>query len=234
MIYSFSRLHLYATCPYRFRMKYLEGYEERVTKPLALGKAVHKAVEAVFQGSSYQEAVLKGWVEADFHKEVTSEEISDLTKRAPLIEDYKQTEYYFKLPLFDSPKAPVIQGYIDLVVNEGEKIIDWKTNRRMYGVQDNHQVSLYAWAISRLAGIKSVKGSLYFLRFRKEMIHTFHKDEMEHSRQWALQLIQEIERKIIVLDFEPDEADNLFPAAPGSSCSHCPFAAGCYQKFGRY
>lgn len=234
MVYSFSRLHLYTRCPYRFRMKYLEGYEEPVTKPLALGKAVHKAAESIMKGTSHKEAVFKGWAEIDFHKEVAVNEIADLVKRMPAVDHPVQTEQHFQLPLFDSPSSPVLQGYIDVVMDKGKRIIDWKTNRQVYSVADNHQMGLYAWAVSRLTGLKEVKGSLYFLRFRKEIIHTFCEKEMEQSRKWALQLIQEMERKLLVLDFASEEADTLFPATPGSICSHCPFAADCYQKFGRY
>ena len=48
MIFSFSRLNLYKTCPYRFFKKYIEGYEEPITYPLALGKGVHKAIEKIY------------------------------------------------------------------------------------------------------------------------------------------------------------------------------------------
>lgn len=234
MIYSFSRLNLYATCPFRFRLKYLEGFKEPITKPLALGKAVHKAIETIIQGESTSEAVLKGWAEADFHEEVSKDEITELVERAPVYENMGQTEMYFKLPLSESPSAPLIQGYIDLVIENGGKIIDWKTNQRMYDVHDNHQVGLYAWAMSQLTQKEMVKGSLYFLRFNKEKKYFFRLEDMERARQWAYELASEIESSLFIMDIMPERKDEIFPAKPSGACSHCPFAITCYKKFGQY
>lgn len=230
MIYSFSRLNLYATCPYRFRLKYIEGRDEPVTKPLALGKAVHKAIETVIDGDSLSEAVLKGWADADFHPEVSYDEILELVKKAPVQHNVGETEMYFRLPLSNSSSAPEIQGYIDLVV--GNTLMDWKTNWQTYDVLDNHQVGVYAWAVSQLNGFETVEGHLYFLRFRKVSTHTFDRDAMERSRQWALDLAESIEKKLFVLDMGFGNADDLFPPTPSSACSHCPFAVECYRKFG--
>ena len=70
MIFSFSRLSLYETCPYRFYKKYIQGYKEPSSYPLALGKGVHKAIEDKIKGFSHSEAVLNGMIEADFQPEV--------------------------------------------------------------------------------------------------------------------------------------------------------------------
>lgn len=230
MIYSFSRLSLYETCPYRFRLKYIDGREEPVTKALALGKAVHKGIERVISGDRHEEAVLKGWAEADFHPEVSFDEISELVEKAPICPHMGETEVYFRLPLSDSPTAPEIQGYIDLV--SGNALVDWKSNRRPYGVLDNHQVGLYAWAVSRLRGVDQVEGSLYFLRYQKESKHLFDRHDMDRSRQWAIELAEKIDEKRLILDLAPEKADDLFPATPSGACRHCPFAAECFKKFG--
>ena len=185
MIFSFSRLSLYETCPYRFYKKYIQGYEEPTTYPLALGKGVHKAIEDKIKGVSHSEAVLNGIIEADFHPEVTLKELSDLVSRAPILENIGETEIHFQIPLSDEKSAPIIQGYIDLVSTGGSRIVDWKTNRVRYGVRDNHQVGLYAWAVGQLKSQSTVESSLFFLRFKRESKHVFNRD-MARSRQWAL------------------------------------------------
>ena len=106
MIFSFSRLSLYETCPYRFYKKYIQGYEEPTTYPLALGKGVHKAIEDKIKGVSHSEAVLNGMIEADFHPEVTMEELSDLVSHAPIQENMGETEIHFQLPLSDEEISP--------------------------------------------------------------------------------------------------------------------------------
>jgi CRISPR/Cas system-associated exonuclease Cas4 (RecB family) len=231
MIFSFSRLSLYESCPYRFYKKYIQGYEEPMTYPLALGKGVHKAIEDKINGLSHSEAVLNGMIEADFHPEVTLEEMSDLVSHAPIQKNMGATEVHFKLPLSEEESAPMIQGFIDVVSADGSKIVDWKTNRSRYDVMDNHQVGLYAWAIGQMKNRSTVKGNLYFLRFKKASTYVFNKADMEKSRQWALAVANEINSKREVLDMWPGEGGKLFYPTPSSSCRHCPFVIECFRKF---
>ncbi|MCM3711050.1 PD-(D/E)XK nuclease family protein [Sporosarcina luteola] len=233
MIFSFSRLSLYESCPYRFYKKYIQGYEEPITYPLALGKGVHKAIEDKINGVSHSEAVLNGIIEADFHPEITLEEMSDLVSHAPIKKNIGATEVHFKLPLSEEESAPMIQGYIDVVTADGSKIVDWKTNRRRYDILDNNQIGLYAWAIGQMKNRSTVEGNLYFLRFRKESKHVFKQADMEKSRQWALGVANAITSKCEILDLIPEEAGNLFLATPSSNCRHCPFAIECFRKFRR-
>jgi hypothetical protein len=227
MIFSYSRLSLYETCPKRFYYKYILKLEEsKITKPLALGKAVHKSIEAFINGMPLKEAIFEGYSECDFHPAVSISEIAELVKRAPVTKNMGETEVYFRLPLFNSPNAPKFQGYIDLV--QGNRLKDWKTNWKSYAVNDNHQVGLYAWAISKLKKYEFVEGSLYFLRFKQESKYFFNKNDMDRSRKWALELANEINFKREMLDLLPEQANDLFPIKPSSACSHCPFAFECY------
>ena len=98
MIFSFSRLSLYEICPYRFYKKYIQGYEESTTYPWAVGKGVYKAIEDKANGVGHTEAVLNGMIEADFHPEVTMEELSVIVSHAPIQENMGKTEIYFQLP----------------------------------------------------------------------------------------------------------------------------------------
>lgn len=229
--FSFSRLSLYETCPHRFYKKYVEGYEEPTTYPLALGKGVHRAIEEKLKGLDHRLAIQKGLEEAEYHPEVTKNELSWLTRNAPIHEIYGDIEIYFKLPLSNEPNAPKIQGFIDVV--GGNYIVDWKTNRAMY-VRDNNQVGLYSWAMNQLRGWEEVYGRLYFLRFRQESNYLYTMEEMEESRLWAYNLAKEIQGKLEVAKAIPELKDELFPATPSRFCSHCPFAMDCFQKFSPY
>ncbi|KRG16870.1 hypothetical protein ACA29_03050 [Lederbergia galactosidilytica] len=190
MIFSFSRLSLYESCPYRFYKKYVLGHKEPTTLPLALGKAVHKAIENKINGIKHSEAILNGLIEADFHKEVTAEDVSFLTERANVQPGMGKTEIYFKLPLESSENAPLLQGYIDVVANKGKAIMDWKTNRVPFHVLDTHQAGLYAWAMGELYNTSYVVGTLYFLRFKKRSSHCFTPFDMDNARLWALKGLQ--------------------------------------------
>ena len=234
MIYSFSRLNLYDTCPYRFYKKYIERLEEPVSKPLALGKAVHNAIEDKIKGVDHTEAILNGWIETNFHSEVTLDEINELASRAKIYPNKGDTEKRFKLPLDSGENAPMIQGIIDVVERKGRSITDWKTNRAMYSVTDTYQVGLYAWAVSELYGTSEVVGSLQFLRFRKSSSKIFDRFDMENARLWALGLAITIEDKLELYSMVPDKGEKIFPACPSNECRHCPFATDCVSKFSKF
>lgn len=231
MIYSYSRLSLFQQCPFRFYLKYIEEREEPMTKPLALGKAVHKALERIIEKTDFEDAVFEGWAEADFHPEVEREELEELVRSAPVYPGMGETELYFCLPLDeDDLFSPQVQGYIDLV--QDGLFVDWKTNWRTYHALDNMQLSLYAWALMKMQGIRYIEGKLYFLRFGQESGHVFNEEDAERARRWALGLAREIEERRTEIALEPDSVTRMFPPRPSSLCSHCPFVLECHQTFG--
>ena len=230
MIFSFSRLSLYEQCPYRFFNKYILGKKEPVTQPLALGKAVHKAIEDKINGVNHEQAILNGYIEAEFHEELEYEEISDLVYKAPIQKRMGETEVYFKLPLSSKGRTPIIQGYIDVFQPNGT-LIDWKTNRVPYNVLDSKQIALYCWAISQIKNMEKVEGNYYFLRFRKKSSFVFNQRDMDQARKWALDLAIEINEKLDLYFLFPNKYRELFPAKPSRLCQYCPFSVGCFKKF---
>lgn len=227
--FSFSRLSLYETCNFRFYYKYVLGIDEPDTKPLALGKAVHKALESIVnRGTDINEAIQEGFIECNFHEEVTYDEIRKLVENAPLKNLKGETEVYFRIPLFDCDDSPILQGYIDIL--DGNKIGDYKTNRKAHKITDNYQIGLYAWAIHKIKGYSFVEGTLYFLRQKKESRFIFTKKEMEEAADWARKLVKEIRFKLEVLDIYPDKLNELFPYNPSHYCYNCPIAMECYKK----
>lgn len=227
MLFSYSRLQLYETCKLRFYYRYILKLPDHVTAPLALGTAVHHSIESIIKGIDFQNAILEGYAACNFHLEVSFKEISNLVKNAPVFKNMGETEVYFRFPLSDSLNAPQLQGYMDLV-QEG-KLVDWKSNWRTYGVLDNHQVGLYAWALSKIQKREWIEGSLYFLRYRQENKCFFSPIEMEQARTWALRLAEEIHFKLQLLDIMPEKGKEIFPNVPSSACSHCPFVLRCYR-----
>lgn len=228
MLFSYSRLQLYETCPLRFYYRYILDLPERLTAPLALGKAVHQSIESLIKGSDYKNAIMEGYAACDFHPEVSFKEISNLVENAPVAKNMGETEVYFRFPLSDSLNAPQLQGYIDLV--QAEKVLDWKTNWRSYDVLDNHQVGLYAWALSKIQKKEWIEGSIYFLRYKQESKYFFSPLEMEQSKTWALRLAEEINFKLYLLDIMPEKVHEIFHYEPSGACGHCPFVLRCYRE----
>lgn len=229
--FSFSRLSLYCECPERFYKKYIEGYEEEMTLPLAFGSAVHLGIEYVLNGDTLSNAVVKAMHEIDFYPEVNPNEVMQMISNAPIHGGNGirgEIETHFKLPLSNEADAPKIQGFID-VLGDGF-IFDWKTNRVPYKVTDTYQIGLYAWAINQMKRWEKVYGSLYFTRFRRESRHLYTLDEMEEARKWAYDTAKEIQGKLEILKAMPELKDELFPEIPSRNCSHCPFSVDCFIK----
>lgn len=201
------------------------GRQEPVTKPLALGKAVHKGIELKLQGASEEEAIMAARIESDFHHEVTFDEMKRLIEVAPMISG--ETEVHFQLPLAPGSSLE-LQGYIDLLTDTA--FFDWKSNWRMYSPLDTKQLSLYAWAMMIQSERDLMRGTVFFLRYRKPISHLFTRSEAEEARVWAYDLATEIHEKVSIVETFPDLADDAFPASPGSHCKHCPFALECFRK----
>jgi len=230
-VFSFSRLSLYKECPERFYKKYVEGYTEEMTQPLAFGSAVHFAIEQVLKGDGIEVAVLKAMEEIEHHSEVNPNEVKEMVMSVPIHGANGvrgEIEPHFVLPLSDEADAPKLQGFID-VLGDGY-IFDWKTNRVPYKVTENHQIGLYAWATNQMKGWEKVYGSLYFTRFRRESRHLYTSVEMEEARRWAYDTAKEIQGKLELVKVLQEMKDELFPATPQRNCSHCPFSASCFIK----
>lgn len=236
MVYSFSRLTRYEECPFRFYLVYVEGRVEVVTLPLALGKAVHKAIELILKGHDIEDALIDAAMESEMILDFN--ELKTLVEKAPILKgeglrEGVEVEKYFKLPLSNDPNAPQIQGYIDIVreIFGTIEFLDWKTNRIKYKPADTKQLSLYAWALSKIYKSKDIVGDLFFLRYFKKAKErqSFSETDMENAREWAEKTAMEIENNLIFLELgEPVE--ELFPFRPNSNCKHCSFAAECLLK----
>ncbi|SOC22025.1 PD-(D/E)XK nuclease superfamily protein [Ureibacillus xyleni] len=223
--FSFSRLSLYDDCPRRFYYRYILALEEKEGVPLWLGRAIHKAIERKIVGDSFDSALIQGMAAINFNQTVPFNDLKFLLNNLPA-NVQGNTEQYFKLALNEEGTL-FLQGYIDL--QNGPEITDWKSNRKIYSVNDTAQIGLYSWAIHQLYGYEQVKGRLYFLRFRKESAFVYDRSTMELARQWALQLAQEILIKLQQVQSGGNWC-GLFPSVRSSKCSHCPFAIACYRS----
>lgn len=222
--FSFSRLTTYEDCPRRFYYQYIEKLEQKESVPLLLGKAIHAAVECKLAGDSFESALVQGMASVDFNSSVPYQDMTFMLGNVP--ETIKgETEVYFKIPL-DQKETIFLQGFIDVV--NGVEIVDWKSNRRMFGINDTTQMALYAFALHTLYGYEEIKARMFFLRFRKESTFIYDQQMMAYAKAWALDLALEIREQIERLDFEYYE--HVFLPQLSSKCSYCPFSVECYQS----
>jgi hypothetical protein len=243
MLYSYSRLKTY-DCPKRFFLKYVLEKKEPSGEAAFLGKIVHGAIEGIINGrdNNEKDAVqnsLKIVQEEERENgfkppEINISEAIALTRNAKAKKHMGKAEEHFELPLDpNSLSSPMLQGYIDLYNNASNNIYDvvltdWKTNRSPYHPLDNHQLGLYAWALSRLTGAEKVLGILRFVRYKEtKEAHLYTAKDMETARKWALDRANIIELKLAQLEAGEDPG-KLFPENPESGlCMYCSFTQGC-------
>jgi len=231
MIFSFSRLKQYETCPAAFSYKYLLELPEAPSEPLVLGKAVHTAIEKYLNGDDMDSAVQASVDEAQLP--LDTGEVRNLAGHPEVQSVMGGTvEQHFALPLDDSGSV-ILQGYIDWWNEDNGGVIlkDWKTNRIPYQPIKNHQLGLYAWALSQQTGAAEVQGELVFLRYSFSAMrynHAYNRQDMSDAREWALKQALEIKEKLAQVDSVSDTI--LFPDRPGVACQHCGYSSLCIRS----
>lgn len=247
--FSFSRLQLYATCPYRFYLKYILNKADKVGVPALLGKATHTAIQTILElyqseenidgYSCINEAVLVGMMEVGFAQGVKSNQVEYLLKRAPIFgfselkKKQVKAEIGFSLPFSPFDSEIRLRGFIDYY--DGLKIIDWKTNHKSFNATSNFQLAIYAWAIMEIYDLSVVSAELYFLRFGYASKVTYTRKSVSVAISWAENLaykINSILEQAKDYGLEAEEIGSCFPANSNPNCSHCPFTIECFNKHG--
>ena len=235
MIFSYSRLKQYEICPAAFSYKYLLELPEPATEPLVLGKAVHAVIQRYLNGDNMDTAVQTSVDEAELPLDV--EEVETLAGHPEVLDIMGGVaEQHFSLALNDSGSV-VLQGYIDWWKDDVRGIVlkDWKTNRNPYAPMNNHQLGLYALALSRLTGSSEVDGELVFLRYpfmSYRYRHKYTRQDMYEARQWALNLAGEIQAKLAQMNSASNTLSEitLFPDRPNTHCQYCGYASLCINS----
>ncbi|MGK9366771.1 AAA family ATPase [Melissococcus plutonius] len=184
MKYSYSRVSLFDQCPYHFKLRYLDKYQEvpdySANSPLILGQALHKGIETNY------ETMLE-----DYYKSfpvITDAQINEaikLEKMLPKVIDFidnnfKQCELIHEYKI----DKPEYIGYVDLIVRDAEGqclVIDFKYSNNIKNYLDSEQLHIYKYYLEQdgfkikqlgflfieKVNIKQGKSNLY--QFRKRL-----------------------------------------------------------------
>ena len=174
-VFSYSRLKRYSECPQSFLFKYVLEMAEPVGEPLALGKAVHTAIErfltAQQAGSRVDMTECVASAVAEAEAPVSFEEALRICLNPAIRENTfcygpAEIEHRFDVPL-GAGGLYTLQGTIDYAetgLPDGSiYLLDWKTNRIKYGA-DTLQLQLYAGVLAEKYGAERVLAKLIFLR----------------------------------------------------------------------
>jgi CRISPR/Cas system-associated exonuclease Cas4 (RecB family) len=222
-----SGINLFLTCPYAFRLKYIDKLEipQQENSFLITGKLVHKCLELYFKDkmenknndlkpSDYLKLATEDFKHINFFQldEAVEEADHYLTLYSSVAKQLKplSSEEYFELELSDTI---LLRGVIDLIVKEGKgrALIDFKTTRSQ--VKDNYkytlQLSLYSL---------TNKADAYYLHYITPT-HIQIKEIKPISKDLLNDIIKNIEKSIKFGVFSP--------AGLGVACNNCQFKKHC-------
>ncbi len=214
---SATKIESYDSCPYKYRLKYVDNVPERKTRATGeFGSIIHNILEDFHKLSQEEQSkdvlldlLSKYWKEEAFEyrlrgeefkkqgKEILNDYWNYINSNPPSVIECEKTFTY----LMDDINVN-ISGKIDRIDKDGERleIIDYKTSKNKDKAEHNLQMALYTEAILRDAvqGIKGKPGkaSLHFLRHGNDPIssHQFNDEELSKFRE-KIKLVSEGIRK---------------------------------------
>jgi CRISPR/Cas system-associated exonuclease Cas4 (RecB family) len=222
-----SGVNLYLTCPFAFKLKYVDKVEitQQENTFLITGKLVHRSLELYFKDrmenknadlkpSDYLKSAMEDFKHVNYFQLDEAMEEADhyLTIYSSMAQKLKplSSEEYFELELSDNI---LLRGVIDLIVQEkkGRALIDFKTTRSQ--VKDNYkytlQLSLYSL---------TNKADAYYLHYITPT-HIQVKEISPVSKDLLNDIIKDIEKSV---------KHGVFPASGlGIACANCMFKKVC-------
>jgi RecB family exonuclease len=203
---SATKIESYDSCPYKYRLKYIDHVPERKTRATGeFGSIIHNILEEFHKLSQEEqskdillELLDKYWKEESFEyrlrgeefkkqgKEILNDYWNFITANPPSVIECEKTFSYLMNDINVN-----ISGKIDRIDKDGERfgIVDYKTSKNKVKADQNLQMALYTEAILRNA-VKGIKGkpgkaSLHFLRHGDDPIssHQFNDAELSKFRE---------------------------------------------------
>ncbi len=242
MIYSYTQLSHYLTCPRKYRYRYLDGWQEKEPRAgLLFGRAFEQALAAYFQRQDATEMLFEQWsayqnAALDYRQNDSWDRM--LQQGIKLLELFAQHDRveirYPKRNLQIKVSRPLsatsqFVGYVDAFgYVEGTRcVIDWKTTAARYPDEPEGLLALdpplacYSW----LTGESEV-AFVVFVRKRQPEIQYLRSTIPEEQRREFGQLVEDTVAQIEAAQF---------PAHPGirfpqNGCTTCAYLGLCLQN----
>jgi hypothetical protein len=240
MIYSYTQISHYLTCPRRYRHRYLNGWQEKDTRAAMLfGRAFERALAAYFLHEDAAAVLYREWAACQNQcLQYTKGDTWDrmLQQGIQLLDRFCQEnrirharhnlQIKFNRPV---SKNNDFVAYIDAIgkVDATRCLIEWKTTSSRYPEEPDGLLALdpqlvcYSWmtGISEVAQVVFVRKRLVEVQYLRTTIS----DEQCHEfGQLATDTIGRIE----AAQFLPHSGIR-FPQNP---CSSCPYVGLCLGK----
>ena len=242
MIYSYTQISQYLSCPRRYRHRYLDGWREKDTHAAMLfGRAFEQALSAFFRREDAAAELHREWTifrdsPLEYPKGTTWDRM--LQQGVQLQDRFAQDDRV----RVSQPRnnlqikftRPLLQGndfvaYVDAIGHlDGVRcLLEWKTTSSRYPEEPSGllmldpQLVCYSW----ITGIPEV-AQVVFVRKRLVEIQYFRTTITDEQRHEFGQLVEDTVRRIESAQFLPHSGVR-FPQNP---CTSCPYVGLCLGR----
>jgi len=242
MVYSYTQISQYLTCPRRYRHRYLDGWQEKDTRAAMLfGRAFERALAAYFLRQDAAAALFQEWKvyqdqkleysQGDSWDRMLEQGIQLLNRfcqddRARIRQPRRNLQIKFVRPLSGQNE---FVAYIDAIgrLDDQRCLLEWKTTSARYPEKPDGLLALdpqlicYSW----ITGIPEV-AQVVFVRKRLVEIQYLRTTINDEQRREFGQLVGTTVRQIEAAEFLPHSGIR-FPQNP---CSSCPYIGLCLGR----
>jgi PD-(D/E)XK nuclease superfamily len=242
MFYSYTQISQYLTCPRRYRHRYLDGLQEKDTRPAMLfGRAFERALGAYFLRQDPAAALFQEWKPCQDQKleyshgdtwdRVLEQGIRLLDRfcqddRVHVRQPRRDLQIKFVQPLSGQNE---FVAYIDAVGQLDDRgcLLEWKTTSSRYPEEPDGLLALdpqlvcYSW----MTGIPEV-AMVVFVRKRLVEVQYLRTTITKEQREEFGELVADTIQRIESAQFLPHSGIR-FPQNP---CSTCPYIGLCLGR----
>lgn len=238
MIFSYTQISQYLTCPRRYRHRYLDGWKEKDNRAAMLfGRAFELALGAYFRREDPGDVLFREWsackdqdlqfANRDTWDHMLEQGIMLLIRfcqddRIRVSEPRRNLQIKFNREIGNNDFVAYIDGIGEL---DGKRcLLEWKTTSSRYPEEPagvlalDPQLVCYSW----VTGISEV-AQIVFVRKRLAEIQYLRTTITEEQRQEFGHLVGDTIRRIESADFLPHSGIR-FPQNP---CTTCPYVGLC-------
>ena len=241
MVYSFTQISQYLTCPRRYRHRYLDGWKEKDTRAAMLfGRAFELALGAYFRREDPGDVLFREWstskaqdlqfTKRDSWDRMLEQGIMLLTR---FCQDDRvrvsQPRRNLQIKLTRQIGKNDFVAYLDGIGKLDRKrcLLEWKTSASRYPEEPAGMLALdpqlvcYSW----ISGISEV-AQIVFVRKRMVEIQYLRTTITDEQREEFARLVENTIRRIESAEFLPHSGIRF----PQNACRSCPYLGLCLGK----
>lgn len=235
--YSYSRIGCFKTCPYQYKLRYIEKLktlpDAEPTNALYLGTAMHTGIE-----KNVEEAIKQYLSNYPVIDDLHINETIKMEYIIPKAKDLLPSGEY-ELKIDDEEFV----GYADLLVPKGNghyDLLDFKYSNNVENYLKSGQLHVYKYYIERTT--ERIIDNMYFVFLPKIMIRQKKTEDLYQFRKRLCEELSKSEIKIIKVDYdfqkvqeyladvEQIKAATEFPKNESRLCDWCEFESFCKRK----